>query len=117
MISTPFDGDKPLVWLGNEVRTPPFSPRARIEVGVHLRRLQRGETIGMPDSRPMPSIAPRVHELRVRDGDKTWRVIYRLEPDAIVIGDVFAKTTRRTPHTIIERCRRRFRRFELDAEG
>lgn len=117
MIQTHTGGDTPLVWLGGEVRTPPFSATARLEAGAHLRRLQRGESLGMPHSRPMPSIAPRVHELRIRDGARTWRIIYRIEPDAIVIGEVFAKTTRRTPHAIVERCRQRFRRFETDVEG
>lgn len=115
MIRTGNHDDRPLVWLRGEVRTPPFSREARLEAGLLLRRLQRGELIGMPDSRPMPSIGPRVHELRIRDVGRTWRIIYRLGPDAIVIGDVFAKTTRRTPDTIIERCRERFRRFDTDA--
>jgi hypothetical protein len=48
--------DKPLVWLHGEIKTPPFSALARIEAGVLLRRLQRGETLRMPQSRPMPSI-------------------------------------------------------------
>ena len=48
--------DKPLVWLGAEIKTPPLSARARVEVGVQLRRLQHGESLGMPHSRPMPAI-------------------------------------------------------------
>ncbi|MEW6058492.1 MAG: type II toxin-antitoxin system RelE/ParE family toxin, partial [Bdellovibrionota bacterium] len=64
--------DKPIVWLHGEVKTPPFSTEARIEAGYLLRRLQRGETIVMPHSRPMPTIGPRCHELRIIDEDKTW---------------------------------------------
>jgi hypothetical protein len=30
--------DKPLVWLHGEIKTPPFSPGARIETGILLRR-------------------------------------------------------------------------------
>ncbi|HEY9605386.1 MAG TPA: hypothetical protein V6C85_27525 [Allocoleopsis sp.] len=59
--------DKPLVWLHGEVKTPPFSQEARIETGVLLRRLQQGENLGLPHSRPMPSIGTHCHELRVRD--------------------------------------------------
>ncbi len=59
--------DRPLVWLHGEVKTPPFSPTARIEAGVLLRRLQRGEFLPMPHSRPMPVIGPRCHELRIND--------------------------------------------------
>ena len=40
--------DKPLVWLHSEVKTPPFSAAARLEVGVLLRRLQRGERVSRP---------------------------------------------------------------------
>ena len=35
--------DKPLAWLHGEIKTPPFSADARLEAGVLLRRLQRGE--------------------------------------------------------------------------
>ncbi len=50
--------DMPLVWLKGEVRTPPFSPEARLEAGFLLRRLQKGESFGLPHSRPMPAIGP-----------------------------------------------------------
>jgi hypothetical protein len=40
--------DKPLVWLHGEIRTPPLSAAARVEAGVLLRRLQRGEILGLP---------------------------------------------------------------------
>lgn len=72
-----------------------------------LRRLQDGESLGMPQSRPMPSIGPGCHELRVRDADKNWRIIYRIDPDAIVIAGVFPKTTGQTPKPIIDACQRR----------
>lgn len=48
--------DKPLVWLHGEVKSPPLSKEGRIEAGFLLRRLQRGESLGMPHSRPMPSM-------------------------------------------------------------
>jgi len=40
--------DKPVVWLAGELKTPPFSKDARVEAGFLLRRLQQGETLGMP---------------------------------------------------------------------
>jgi phage-related protein len=67
---------KPLAWLHGEVKTPPFSQEARMEVGVLLRQLQEGDTLGLPHSRPMPSIGTSCHELRIRDVDKNWRIIY-----------------------------------------
>jgi len=40
--------DRPVVWLRGEVKSPPFSKEARIEAGFLLRRLQRGEVLGLP---------------------------------------------------------------------
>ena len=62
--------DKPLVWLRGEVKTPPLSAAARLEAGTLLRRLQAGDKLSTPHSRPMPSIGPRCHELRVVDEGK-----------------------------------------------
>src|SRR5262245_65069059 len=103
---------KPLVWLRCEIKTPPFSPAARLKAGYLLRRLQQGELLSMPHSRPMPAIGPRCHELRVKDIDGDWRIVYRVDTDAIVIADVFAKTTRRTPGRVIEGSRRRLSLYD-----
>ena len=104
--------DKPLAWLHGQVKTPPLSQEARIETGFLLRRLQRGERLRMPQSRPMPSIGPRCHELRVNDADTTWRLIYRLDPDAIVIAEVFAKKTEKTPKEVIQACKKRLKEYD-----
>ena len=103
--------NKPLVWLHGEIKTPPFSPSARIGAGLLLRRLQRGEELEMPHSRPMSIIGPRCHELRVVDGSNTWRILYHLPGEAIVILHIFAKKSQKTPQRIIELCRRRLRMF------
>jgi phage-related protein len=92
--------DKPLVWLHGEVKTPPFSQEARLEAGFLLRRLQQGENLELPHSRPIPSIAVHCHELRIRDVDKNWRIIYRIDDDAIVIVEVF-NWLRVIPHASI----------------
>ncbi len=105
-------GDKPLIWLHGEIRTPPFSPGGRIQVGVLLRRLQRGESLGLPHARPMPSIGTRCHELRVIDQGVAWRIVYRADPDAVIILEVFSKKTRRTPQEVIETCIRRLRAYD-----
>jgi phage-related protein len=105
-------GRRPLIWLKGEVKTPPFSRTARLEAGFLLRRLQQGETLGMPHSRPMPSIGARCHELRIRDRGHQWRIMYRLDANAVVILDVFVKVTRATPKFVIETCRERLRRYD-----
>jgi phage-related protein len=104
--------DKPLVWLHGEIKSPPFSKTARIEAGFLLRRLQVGEKLGLPWSRPMPSIGNRCHELRINDENLNWRIIYRIDTDAIVIFDVFQKQTQRTPQNVIERCKKRIQMYD-----
>lgn len=108
--------DKLLVWLHGKVKTPPFTQSARIEAGVLLRRLQQGDDLGMPHSRPMPSIGPHCHELRIRDVDNNWRIIYRIDDDAILIVEVFNKTTRGTPASVIENCFYRLSKYERDKQ-
>jgi phage-related protein len=103
--------DKPLVWLHGEIKCPPLSAEARLEAGFLMRRLQRGDNLGMPHSRPMPTIGRRCHELRINDVGATWRVIHRIDTDAIVILEVFAKKTQTTPNSVIETCRRRLKEY------
>tara|TARA_R110002096_G_scaffold412660_1_gene613194 strand:+ start:689 stop:1021 length:333 start_codon:yes stop_codon:yes gene_type:complete len=104
--------DKPLVWMRGEVKTPPFSKLARLEAGFLLRRLQKGENIGLPHSRPMPSVGKRCHELRIPDEGVSWRVMYRIDSDAIVIAEVFSKKTGKTPKRIIDLCKARLRDYD-----
>lgn len=106
--------NRPLVWLGTEVHTPPFSTEARRHAGFLLREIQDGKRPSMPDSRPMPSIGARVYELRVDDpySRVTWRIIYRIDLDAIIISHVFAKKTQKTSIPIITVCKRRYQEYD-----
>ena len=104
--------DRPLVWLRGEIKTPPFSQAARVEAGYLLRLLQEGQGLAMPQSRPMPVVGPRCHELRVRDAGADWRIVYRVDADAVVILEVFSKKTRTTPKSIIDACTRRLREYD-----
>ena len=104
--------DKPLVWLHGEVKSPPFSLKARIETGFVLRQLQAGKSLSPRHSRPMPAIGVRCHELRINDENKTWRIVYRIDPDAIIILDVFEKRPAKTPSDVMENCRRRLHLYE-----
>lgn len=112
ILSAKRDGDKPLVWLHGEIKTPPMSVLARLEAGHLLRRLQRGEVLLMPESRPMPSIGPRCHELRIGDVDVTWRIFYRIDPDAILILEVLKKKTPTTPRPVLQACQRRLAEYD-----
>lgn len=108
------EADKPLVWLHGEVKTPPLSPATRREAGFLLRQLQAGQVLSMPHARPMRSIGARCYELRLTDGKNNveWRIVYRVDPDAIVIGAVFRKKTQRTPKRVIGNCQRRFSEYD-----
>lgn len=107
---------KPVIWLHGEINTPPFSREARIEAGSLLLRVQDGESFGMPRSRPMPSIGPRCHELRIRDENRNWRIVYRIDDDLILVVAVFPKTTRQTPKPVLAACRRRLKQYDVDRE-
>ena len=104
--------DKPLAWLHGEVKTPPFSQVARLEAGFLLRRLQQGDALSMPHSRPMASLGARCHELRINDSGGSWRLVYRVDADAIVIAEVFAKKTEKTPKAVLDTCRRRLKEYD-----
>ncbi|MCX6598457.1 MAG: type II toxin-antitoxin system RelE/ParE family toxin [Acidobacteria bacterium] len=99
--------NKPLVWLKGEVKTPPFSAAARLEAGVLLRRLQQGQVLSLPHSRPMPSIGSQCHELRIHDRDQSWRIVYHVAAGEVVVLEVFSKKTAATPPSVIEICQKR----------
>ena len=83
--------DKPLAWLHDEIKTPPLSKAARLAIGRNC------------------------HELRIDDENASWRVVYRIDDDAIVIAAIFAKKTPRTPKRVIDACRRRLRNYDDEA--
>lgn len=104
--------DKKLVWLSDAIKTPPFSTEARIEAGLLLRRLQKGQTLTLPSSRPMPDIGSRCHELRIIDKNVSWRIFYRLDIDAIVLLHIAVKKTQKTPLVTIRLCKERLKTYD-----
>jgi len=108
--------DKPLAWLHGEVKSPPFTKPGRLECGYLLRLLQRGVALGMPQSRPMPVLGARCHELRVKDASGNWRLMYRIDADAIPILEVFVKKTRTTPKAVIAACQKRLKEYDHAAK-
>lgn len=108
--------NKPLVWLRGEVKSPPFSAEARVEPGFLLRRLQKGESLGLPHSRPMPLIGSQCHELRINDENQIWRIVYHVT-DAVVILDVFSKKTAATPNEVLTNGKRRLAAYIRVASG
>lgn len=103
---------KPLVWLHGEIKTPPFSFDGRQEAGMLLRLLQEGNVLGMPQAEALPDVGVRCGSLRVRDAEHSWRIVYRIDTDAILILDVYCKKTRKIPVEVIERCRKRLKQYD-----
>lgn len=104
--------EKQLVWLSGEVKTPPFTPEGRQEAGMLLRSLQDGDQLSMPQSEPLPIVGPRCGALRVRDAEHNWRIMYRVDTDAILILEVYSKKTQRIPNEVIDRCQKRLKQYD-----
>lgn len=106
--------DKPLVILSGEIKTPPFSEFARRTAGFLLRQLQKGQRLVMPDSRPMPGVGSRCHELRIEDSTNrvSWRIMYRIDDEAILVVAIFLKKSEKTPLHVIIECKRRLARYD-----
>jgi phage-related protein len=104
------------VWLAGEIKTPPFSAEARVKAGLLLRQLQHGVSLSLPHSRPMPSIGRGCHELRIRDIGVIWRIVYRIDRDAIVLLEVFDKKSAQTPQRVIDACVDRLKRYDAASQ-
>ena len=89
-----------------------MSLQARREMGLLLRELQAGELLAMPHARPMPGVGSRCYELRVNAETNTGRLMCRIDADAILILEVFAKKTRETPRQVILDCQRRLKVYD-----
>jgi len=71
----------------------------------------------MPLSRPIPSVAQGVYELRVRDRDGIYRVFYYTKsPLGIFVFHAFQKKTQKTPDQEIELGRKRLRETFYEEE-
>jgi phage-related protein len=114
---TPIPQEKTVRWISGAVKSPPFSFEARLEAGGLLGALQQGQTLSLPQSRPMPRIGNRCHELRIKDGKKEWRIVYRTDPSEILVLAVFQKKTRTTPNDIIDICKKRLSDFDNKQRG
>ncbi len=82
----------------------------REDLSDALAKLELGLSLSMPLSRPMPSIGPRVHELRFRDRSGIYRVVYFLALNRVVhVLCAFKKTTQKTEQRYIELAKQRLR--------
>ena len=85
------------MWWGKSLDViSSFPERVRINLGYSLRLLEWGEQ--PTDYRPLPSVGKGLFELRDRDKDGWYRVIYLSRTnDCIHVVHVFEKDTRQIP--------------------
>jgi len=108
----PTKARKRLAWINGEIQSPPFTREGRQEAGMLLRLLQEGQRLGMPQSEPLPDVGSRCGALRIRDAGHNWRIMYRIDSDAILILDVYAKKSQKIPKKVIDRCKKRLSDYD-----
>lgn len=80
----------------------------RAKIAEFLTLIAKGESLGLPASRPMPVIAQGAHELRVKNAAGQYRIFYFVKfRDAILVFHAFKKKTQETPKFEIETGQRR----------
>ncbi|MGI9170253.1 MAG: type II toxin-antitoxin system RelE/ParE family toxin [Caulobacteraceae bacterium] len=94
-----------------------FPPAARREAGHQLDQLQRSRD---PDDwKPMNTVGPGVREIRIRETDGAFRVIYVAKFEtAIYVLHCFRKTTPKTGRADLALAARRYKNLmkELNRE-
>jgi len=103
---------RPLVWLHGEVKTPPFSAAARLETGVVLRRLQRGDAIGLPHVRPMPVLGARCAEIRNLRCDRNMAHPVSPGPGCSCHRRGVCEKDASNPKSILDTAKDRFRQYD-----
>jgi len=85
-----------------------FPAAARRKAGFQLFLVQEGED---PDDwKPMTKIGPGVREIRIRERDGAFRVVYVATfPSAVYVLHCFQKKTRKTSGADIELATRRYK--------
>jgi phage-related protein len=75
-----------------------------------LEQISKGNSIGLPLSRPMPIVAHGAHELRIGNPGGQYRVFYFLKmKEEIFVFHFFKKKTQKTPKGEIETAKKRLR--------
>ena len=100
---------KPVEFLGaslDDLRA--FPPSAKREAGYQIDQVQNG--LDPDDWKPMKAVGQGVREIRVRDSDGAFRVIYIANfADAVYVIHCFQKKTEKTNKMDIDLASRRYR--------
>ncbi|MGY4696658.1 type II toxin-antitoxin system RelE/ParE family toxin [Xylella fastidiosa subsp. sandyi] len=102
-------GPKPIEFRGSaldDLRTFPVSVRR--EAGYQLHQVQNGRDAD--DWKPMPTVGRGVREIRIRDVDGAFRVIYVATlPEAVYVLHCFQKKTEKTTKGDLDVAAKRYR--------
>ncbi len=105
-------------WQVDRPSTPPLGKVARRRAGFLLRLLQLGELpLKEPHVKRMRDLGRGVYELRIPDAGDRWRLIFRIDDDAIVVVEVFKKKTGKTPNRYKNAARQRLRLYDNAIAG
>ncbi|HEX3896529.1 MAG TPA: type II toxin-antitoxin system RelE/ParE family toxin [Rudaea sp.] len=100
---------KPLSWIGSSKEDLlNFPASIRREAGFQLDKVQHGEN---PDDwKPMPTIGTGVKEIRLRDTNGAFRIIYIAQiGDAVHVLHCFQKKTAKTGITDLRLAQQRLK--------
>jgi len=103
-----------LVYFYNPVRNEiiGWPVEVKKDLGSILTKLQKRDRVGMPDVRPMPSVAKGCFEIRLKDAAGIYRVFYIIESqNGVLVFHAFQKKTEKTPQKEIETARVRLKKF------
>jgi phage-related protein len=85
-----------------------FPPVARRKAGFQLFQVQEGDD--PEDWKPMTDVGPGVREIRIREKDGAFRVMYAATlPRAVYVLHCFQKKTRKTSPDDIALAKRRYK--------
>lgn len=116
MYNSDMEGSKPVEFRGRaleDLRDFPVS--ARREAGYQLDRVQHGRDPS--DWKPMRTIGRGVREIRIRDVDGAFRVIYVATlVDAVYVLHCFQKKTEKTSKKDLDLAAGRFRALIKELE-
>lgn len=106
--------EKPIEFRGSSLKDLRDFPKAiREDCGYQLHKVQTGE---QPDNfKPMAIIGKGVEEIRVKDEDGIFRVMYTAKFDeAVYVLHAFQKKTEQTSSRDIELAKTRFKQLVDD---
>lgn len=98
---------KEAIWHPNaieEIRR--FPNQVKKNLGYLIYKLQIGEVITAPKSKPFKSIEVGVSELRIKDSSGAYRVFYFFKTQkGVMIIHAFKKKTQKTPKKEIDKAK------------